>query len=247
MTGYTKLFSSIITSTIWRADNATRIVWITMLALRDRNHVVEASVPGLADMARVSVEDCRKALVILSAFDPDSRTKEHGGRRVEQIDGGWIILNGEKYRKKMNIDERREYKRQKQSEYRKQAKMLNRSGQVLPMLTQTESESETYITTMRDEIDETKTSAGIDPASQLSVALGIQNNVNDKLRGELRRLISIAGYEEAEKAMRYAVGVKKLGCPACIHYAEKMVISDKAKRDDGPSKSKPLTGPRVRE
>ena len=53
MSGYTKLHSNIIHSTIWRAPNHVRLVWITMLALCDRDGVVEASVPGLADAARV--------------------------------------------------------------------------------------------------------------------------------------------------------------------------------------------------
>jgi hypothetical protein len=30
--------------------------------------------------------------------DPDSRTPEHEGRRIEVIDGGWRLLNHEKYR-----------------------------------------------------------------------------------------------------------------------------------------------------
>ncbi len=32
---YTKLFHSIVTSTIWRETDPTRIVWITMLALAE--------------------------------------------------------------------------------------------------------------------------------------------------------------------------------------------------------------------
>ena len=77
-----------------------------MLALADRHGVVEASVPGLADMARVSREECDAALLELSSPDPDSRSRNDQGRRVRQIDGGWQILNHAKYRDKMSIDER---------------------------------------------------------------------------------------------------------------------------------------------
>ncbi len=118
MTGYTKLFNSILASTIWRADNATRIVWITLLAMSDRNGIAEGSVPGLADFARVSVRDTRKALANLMAPDADSRTKEADGRRIEEIDGGWRIVNHAKYRAKMSADERKEYNRVKQAEHR---------------------------------------------------------------------------------------------------------------------------------
>lgn len=93
MAGYTKLWSDIVHSTIWREEAHVRLVWITMLAISDRNGYVGASLPGLADAARVSVDQCREALTRLSAPDPDSRTKEHEGRRLKDADGGWTILN----------------------------------------------------------------------------------------------------------------------------------------------------------
>lgn len=123
MTGYTKLFSSIITSTVWREKNETRILWITMLAMKDRHGLIEASIPGLADMARLSVEETLAGLEILRAPDPYSRTKEHDGRRIEDTEGGWFVLNANKYRDTMNADERREYLRVKQAEYRAKKKL----------------------------------------------------------------------------------------------------------------------------
>ena len=118
MAGYTKLFNSILASTIWREDNTTRIVWITLLAMADKHGVAEGSVPGLADFARVPVEDCRMALARLSAPDPDSRSQEFEGRRIEAVDGGWRLLNHAKYREKLSADERREYNRVKKAEER---------------------------------------------------------------------------------------------------------------------------------
>ena len=100
MAGYTPLFSSIVTSSIWAQDNATRIVWITMLALADRNGVVEGSVLGLAHMARVTLEECQRALQALTDPDPYSRTTEHEGRRIHPIDGGWQIYNFAKFRRR---------------------------------------------------------------------------------------------------------------------------------------------------
>src|SRR3990167_7582091 len=124
MTGYTKLFNSILASTIWRAPDKTRIVWITMLAMSDKDGVVEGSIPGLAYFARVSLEDCEVALIELSAPDKYSRSGEYDGRRIEAIDGvGWRLLNHGKYRAKMSEDERREYNRVKQSEWRERKKM----------------------------------------------------------------------------------------------------------------------------
>lgn len=122
--GYTKLFSEIVASTIWREDNVTRLVWITMLALKNERHVVEASVPGLADLARVSLKECEASLGKLSSPDKYSRSQDHEGRRIEKCDGGWLILNGEYYRQKMGAEDRREYQKLKQAEYRKRRKQL---------------------------------------------------------------------------------------------------------------------------
>lgn len=118
MTGYTKLFGSILASTIWRESKETKILWITMLAMADQHGYVATSVPGLADMARLTVPETRQALQELMAPDPDSRTKEHEGRRIAEADGGFAILNHGKYRAKMSADDRREYLRIKQAEHR---------------------------------------------------------------------------------------------------------------------------------
>jgi hypothetical protein len=95
---FTKLFSSITASTIWAARDQTRILWITMLAMADQHGRVWASVPGLANIARISIPDCETALAELQAPDKYSRTKDHDGRRIEPIDGGWRLLNHAKYR-----------------------------------------------------------------------------------------------------------------------------------------------------
>ena len=95
---FTKLFSSITESTIWTENDPTRIIWITMMAMADRRGRVWASIPGLANRARASVEDVEAALSKFLSPDKYSRTTEHEGRRIEQIEGGWRLLNHEKYR-----------------------------------------------------------------------------------------------------------------------------------------------------
>lgn len=69
-----------------------------MLAMSDQHGRVWASVPGLANIARVSIEACEIALEELQAPDKYSRTTVHEGRRIEPIDGGWRLLNHAKYR-----------------------------------------------------------------------------------------------------------------------------------------------------
>jgi hypothetical protein len=105
MAGFSKLFSSIVTSTIWGENHATVRVWITMLATADYDGNVEGSVPGLAHLARVTMDEVQHALKILSSPDPFSRSKEHEGRRIEAFDGGWRILNYAKYRERAQAKE----------------------------------------------------------------------------------------------------------------------------------------------
>lgn len=120
--GYTKLFSSIVASTIWREDLPTKVVWITMLAMKNDRHVVEGSVPGLAHLAGVSVKECQVAIKKFLAPDPYSRNQDYQGRRIKVAEGGWLVLNGEYYRHQLSKEERREYQRIKQAEYRRARK-----------------------------------------------------------------------------------------------------------------------------
>tara|TARA_B110000495_G_scaffold203492_1_gene227463 strand:- start:5033 stop:5875 length:843 start_codon:yes stop_codon:yes gene_type:complete len=119
---FTKLFSSILDSTIWQEPSETKIVWITMLAMVDRNGEVQASIPGLAARAKVTLEQCETSLASFLAPDKYSRTQEHEGRRIQTIEGGWLMLNHAKYRALLSVEERREYNRRKQAEYRAKAK-----------------------------------------------------------------------------------------------------------------------------
>lgn len=115
---YTKLFNSIITSSLWLEPDQTRLVWITMLALADKNGEVQASVPGLARLAGVPLDACQTALAALSAPDPHSRTKIAEGRRIVEIDGGWELINHPKYRKMASEEDKREQNANRQARHR---------------------------------------------------------------------------------------------------------------------------------
>jgi hypothetical protein len=137
---FTKLFSSITESTVWYEPDSTRLVWITMLAMSDRQGRVWASVPGLAGRARVSLESAREALKCFLSPDPDSRTKEYEGRRIEEIDGGWRLLNHAKYRELRDEEARKQYQREWVKERRQKASTVDRS---LPPSTNAEAEAYT--------------------------------------------------------------------------------------------------------
>ncbi len=129
-----------------------------MLAMAGKNSVVESSVPGLADFARISIEECRISLAKLMAPDPDSRTKEHEGRRIKEVEGGWLILNHSKYREKMSKAERADYMRNYRAEGRDKGRSVNElvtngntgNTNVTPVR-QSESESEAYTESVQAE------------------------------------------------------------------------------------------------
>ncbi len=126
--GYTKLFSSILASSIWQEDLATKIVWITMLALKNERHEVEASLPGLANLAGVTMKECEAAVKKFESPDKYSRNQGHEGRKVERCISGWRILNGDYYSHLLSADERRAYQREYQKEYRKRRKEMANNG-----------------------------------------------------------------------------------------------------------------------
>jgi len=108
MTGYTKLFSSILMSSIWEESTETRLVWVTLLALADRNGHVDGTVKSLARVSRVTINECQRALDCLLGPDTDDRSGVLEGRRLVAESGGWGLVNHSTYRHKMSDDDRRE-------------------------------------------------------------------------------------------------------------------------------------------
>ncbi len=95
---YAKVYGSILKSSIWDESLPTRILWITMLVLADEHGYVKAVERGLARAANLSQEDVRAGLETLLAPDLESQSQEWGGRRIEKVEGGWLVLNYAKYR-----------------------------------------------------------------------------------------------------------------------------------------------------
>jgi hypothetical protein len=93
-----------------------------MLVMADSRGRVLGSIPGLAHRACVTLENTQLALERFLAPDPFSRTKEHEGRRIEEIDGGWRLLNYLKYREMRDEEDRREYLRKHKAQSRAKAK-----------------------------------------------------------------------------------------------------------------------------
>jgi hypothetical protein len=119
---YTKLLGSITDSSVWFEDDQTLRVWIAMLAMADRDGYVWASVPGLAHRARVPEETTVAALLKFQQPDTKSRSRDFEGRRIEEVERGWLLLNHGRFRDMRDEDEKRRRDRERKRAQRAAAR-----------------------------------------------------------------------------------------------------------------------------
>lgn len=129
--GFALLWGKILDSSIWLESKETRLVWITILAMKDVEGRVLCAPGILALRARVSEEECKEALRVLMSPDKQegSEDQEYQGRRLEPIRGGWQVINHEKYR--FSTEARREFwrdqkRKQREAEEAEAAKKLDK-------------------------------------------------------------------------------------------------------------------------
>lgn len=118
---FTLLWEKILRSSLWVVESKeTRLVWITILAMKNSEGQVFSSVIGLADAAKVTLDECREALQVLLSPDPNDTSKVEEGRRIREIPGGWQVVNHDMYR--FSTDEKRAYWAEQKAKQRKKKK-----------------------------------------------------------------------------------------------------------------------------
>lgn len=122
---YVKIFREILMSSIWDEDTDVRLLWITLLVLADQDGYVRGTPEALARAARLSRKAVDRGLEVLQMPDPESRTSENDGRRIEPAPGGFMVLNYKAYRETRNEEERRAYMRDYMRTYRKRKVYVN--------------------------------------------------------------------------------------------------------------------------
>lgn len=114
---YGKIFTQMYEGTLastgpWEA----LVTFQQLIVLANRHGEVDMTPDAISRRTTIPIEIIDKGLAALSQRDPDSRTPDEEGRRIQLIDPerawGWRIVNYEKYRKIRSEDERREYQRQ---------------------------------------------------------------------------------------------------------------------------------------
>lgn len=103
MNSFTPIFDSIVDSSLWEEPLHVRVLFVTMLALKSRDHVVRANEYRLTKRANLTIEQVQDALNRLQSADIKRPGQLYEGRRIEAVEDGWVILNGEYYQKQMTL------------------------------------------------------------------------------------------------------------------------------------------------
>ncbi len=203
MTGYTKLFSSILMSSIWEESIETRLVWVTMLALADQNGHVDGTVKSLARVARVTVDECQTALDCLLGPDALDRSGVLKGQRLIPEQGGWGLVNYATYRHKMSVEDRRERDRIRKRNSRMSAPRPQTSENVRDFQ---QAEAEAKADTKAKEQKQQKTAAPLimsplayEKRKQQCAFVGSRLEVPHGLHSELRKML---GGSDAESELQ---------------------------------------------
>lgn len=119
MVFWSPIVDSVVDSSLWTEPYYVRVLFVTLLALKDKNFMVHRSAFSIAQRAHMTEKEVLDGLKILSS--PDKKRMEpqpFEGRRIEARDGGWFIINGKKYRDLIQQESRREYQAKWQREKR---------------------------------------------------------------------------------------------------------------------------------
>jgi hypothetical protein len=117
--GFTKLDEGILQSSIMAEKPDVFKVWIALLASCGSDGISKVSSIFLSSACHLSLKAIDRAIEILSLPDTRSRSLADEGRRIKRVDGGYFIVNYEKYRKFSYSDNpesvrKREYRERKE-------------------------------------------------------------------------------------------------------------------------------------
>ena len=131
MNTWTPLWSGTVESSLWDEDDYVVKVFLTMLATKDSDQVYRGDAYKLARQSRKKEVEVLQALKVLASPDVKKLTPQpNEGRRIEAVEDGWLILNGDKYRDKVREEMKKARNRRAQAAYRERQKLKH--GEPLP-------------------------------------------------------------------------------------------------------------------
>lgn len=121
---YSKLFSSLVNSSLWSEPDHIRLLFITLLSLADRDGIVYGSRSGLERAAMIDPDAAEEINPWDSLMAPDNdssdlmRNPENEGRRIEEIPGGFRLINYTYYKGIRDSEDRKAQNREAQRRFR---------------------------------------------------------------------------------------------------------------------------------
>lgn len=163
---FVKLDCGMLDSTIW-IDREARELFITALLMAEPYELdhaepalrvtslehsgfivppgwygfVAAAGPGIVNRAGMRAKEGIEALERLAEPEPESRTPDHEGRRMVRINGGYIVLNFDKYRQKDHTAA----ERSKRYRERKEASRVTNGASRVETTTVTQAEADSEV------------------------------------------------------------------------------------------------------
>lgn len=134
---YGKTFQSLWLGSM-RGKPELQLVFIYMFCNCDRDGVIDCIPQVIADATGLEDKQVVDAICELESADPDSRTAENEGRRIEQIDAnrtwGWRIINHAKYLREGSEEHRKEKSAERQKRHRERnAPVTHSNAPVTPV------------------------------------------------------------------------------------------------------------------
>lgn len=121
---YSKLFSSLVNSSLWSEPDHIRLLFITLLALADRDGIIYGSRSGLMRAAMIDLDAAKEYDPWMALMSPDDdssdlmRNPDNEGRRLEEIPGGFRIINYTYYRSLRDSEDRKTQNKKAQQRHR---------------------------------------------------------------------------------------------------------------------------------
>lgn len=120
MNGYVPIFEQVVDSSLWEEPLHVRVMFLTLLAIKDMDHIARVQDHHLKRIANLESDELvLDALRILESPDKRSSiTQPEYGRRIDRVKGGWFIINGEKYQDMMREANKKAAAARRQREFR---------------------------------------------------------------------------------------------------------------------------------
>ena len=127
MNAWAPLSDELVYSSIWEEPDHVFRVFMGMMSLKGPDHVVRMDSYKLSRRMHMEHPVVLDALRVLESPDKRRKGQEYDGRRIEAVDGGWVFLNGQKYRDEVRLIMKRARDARAQANYR-----AKKAGKPLP-------------------------------------------------------------------------------------------------------------------